>query len=298
MKIPEALQKFITFCEIEKGFSSHTVETYRNALNQFYDYLKEFGMEEFESDMFKINDMRPFLGWLHDKGQNKKSIGLKISALKSFFKFCFKKGINTANPAAFLQIPKPDKKLPNFIIPDEMKTMLSSIDAETPVGARNLALIELLYSSGLRINEALQLKVNGIDISSKTVKVLGKGNKERIVPVGDKAIWAIKNYLKFRGQLLKKGELSFLFISNTGKQLGASAAYREVHKIMLTTTESQKKSPHVLRHTFATHLLDNGAEIEAVSKMLGHSSLSTTQIYTHVTVERLKETYKKAHPKA
>ena len=165
------------------------------------------------------------------------------------------------------------------------------------IGARNIALIELIYSSGLRISEALSLKIKQLNFQTKQIKVIGKGNKARIIPVGDKALEALKNYLILRKNPGGK-QLPNLFITSTGKALDQSGAYRMINSAMKGITESPQKSPHTLRHTFATHLMDNGADINSVSEMLGHSSLSTTQIYTHISVERLKEQYKQSHPRA
>ncbi|MFA6572382.1 MAG: tyrosine-type recombinase/integrase, partial [Bacteroidota bacterium] len=194
--------------------------------------------------------------------------------------------------------PKTDKKLPSFLLQNEVVNLCESFDTSTPIGARNLALTELLYSSGLRISEALQLNTEDINSSNKIVKVLGKGRKERIVPIGEKAMTALQNYLKLRQKIHKELGENALFLSAKGKRMNTVGAYRVIHNAMQSVTESPQKSPHVLRHSFATHMLDNGADIQSVSEMLGHASLSTTQIYTHVSVERLKETYKKSHPKA
>ena len=181
---------------------------------------------------------------------------------------------------------------------DEIANLLAHLDKSDPVQARNAALIELIYSSGLRISEALQLNLGDINNDSGTVKVSGKGRKERIVPIGRKAAEAINVYLKLRSKLEKDFPEKALFITKRGKRLCPVGAYNAVKKAMEGFTQAGQKSPHVLRHSFATHLLDNGADIKSVSEMLGHASLSTTQVYTHVSVERLKNAYKMAHPKA
>ena len=301
MKLYIAIEKFLKYCETERNYSGKTVESYRLALAQFYDFLvQEFNetpnVEEIETD-----DIRPFLGWMHDRGHSKNTLRLKISAVKSFFKYCSKKGITDKNPAAIVSTPKTDKKLPTFLTETEVEGLFDKFyefDKNDPVGARNLALAELLYGSGLRISEALDLNVGSLQINSSVIRVTGKGRKQREVPLGKKAKEALSNYLHLRDKLLKYKTETALFLSMRGKRLNPATAYRIINKMMAGVTESPKKSPHVLRHSFATHLLDNGADIQSVSEMLGHSSLSTTQVYTHVSVERLKEVYKKAHPKA
>jgi len=229
---------------------------------------------------------------------SKSSLRLKIAAIKSFFKFAFKKDLIEKNPAAFIKSPKKEKKLPSYLTENEVNSLIESIIDKDPINLRNKALIELIYSSGLRISEALNLNVTSIDFSNKSVKVLGKGNKERIVPIGEKALLALSNYLVSRSQLKQDNLEKALFLSKKGKRMNAVEAYRVINSLMKLHTEAKQKSPHILRHTFATHLLDNGADIKAVSEMLGHSSLSSTQVYTHLSIERLKNAYKKAHPKA
>lgn len=298
MELYGAIRDFLEYCEIERNYSGKTVQSYSHALAQFYDYFKsEYGDVPLLEEITP-NDVRPFLGYLHDIGQSKSSLRLKMSAVKSFFKFCIKKELLDNNPASLISIPKRDKKLPSFLLEKEVGKMMSSFNTDDPVDLRNLALAELLYSSGLRISECLNLNVGDIDPRKKSVSVTGKGNKQRIVPVGSKALEAILNYSAKRNELLNGSLEKALFLTKNGKRLSPSSAYRVIHRAMSGITESLQKSPHVLRHSFATHLLDGGADIQSVSEMLGHSSLSSTQVYTHVSVERLKNAYKKAHPKA
>lgn len=298
MKLNLAIKTFLEYCEIEKSYSRHTIDSYRLALAQFYDYLTDEDVEQPEIEEIYAHDISPFLGWLHDKGHNKATLRLKISAIKSFFKYCYRMEYIESNPAALVRTPKNDRKLPSFLLKTETENLFISFSEEGPIALRNMALLELLYGSGLRVSEALQLDVPDIASGQNQIKIKGKGNKERIVPLGKATQKAINTYLKSRGELLRNHNESALFVSKRGKRLNSVGAYRVVNKALQSVTETSKKSPHVLRHTFATHLLDNGADITAVSNMLGHSSLSSTQIYTHVSVERLKEVYKKAHPKA
>ena len=298
MKLDETIGHFIDYCRAEKNYSDKTIDTYYTALLQFQEYIAITKSPDTNTEEITKEEVNYFLGFLHDKGMKKRSIKLKISAVKSFFKFCYKKDIIKSNPASLVVLPKTERTLPSFLLEKEIEKLFASFDTADPLQARNAALIELLYSSGLRISEALSLNINDINEEEHTVKVKGKGNKERIVPVGRKALTALKNYTSMRNKIAETITCKALFISNKGKELSQREAYRIINRALQGITEASKKSPHILRHSFATHLLDKGADLQSVSEMLGHSSLSTTQVYTHVSIERLKEAYKKAHPKA
>ncbi|MBM2816904.1 MAG: integrase family protein [Ignavibacteria bacterium] len=292
------IEKFIAYCTTEKNFSEHTVIAYKQALKQFRSYISEEYGDAWKITEITTDEIRPFLGWLHDKGYNKSSLRQKIAAIKSFFKFCRKKQIIEINPATSVPAPKKSKKLPSFLLQSEVENMMDKLNTAKPEDIRTLALTELIYGSGLRISEALSLNIDTIYLDKGLVRVIGKGRKERIVPLGSISVIALKNYIKIRNKFMGVNPCNALFIGFDGDRLKPGASYKAIRTAMLGVTESPKKSPHVLRHSFATHLLDNGADIKSVSEMLGHSSLSTTQIYTHVSVERLKEAYRKAHPKA
>ena len=297
----QAVQEFLSACELQKGFSPHTIETYRFALMEFLDYFKsEYGVNP-DINAIEPADIRPFLGYLHDRGLSKKSLRVKIAAVKSFFKFAFRQSWIDRNPAAIVSTPKAEKKLPSFLQSGEIESLMDSFDPSSPGGARNIAIAELLYSSGLRVSELIQLPMHDLDMHAGTVRVMGKGKKERIVPIGGKAIEALEAYIAMRSYLTSLDTAKpdgKVFLSDRGKMMNPSVVYRIIRRAMNPVTESPQKSPHVLRHTFATHLLDNGADISSVSEMLGHSSLSATQVYTHVSVDRLKQAYQKAHPRA
>jgi integrase/recombinase XerC len=297
----QAVQEFLSACELQKGYSPHTIETYRFALMEFLDYFKsEYGVNP-DINAIEPADIRPFLGYLHDRGLSKKSLRVKIAAVKSFFKFAFRQSWIDRNPAAIVSTPKAEKKLPSFLQSGEIESLMDSFDPSSPGGARNIAIAELLYSSGLRVSELIQLPMQDLDMHAGTVRVMGKGKKERIVPIGGKAIEALEAYIAMRSYLTSLDTAKpdgKVFLSERGKMMNPSVVYRIIRRAMNPVTESPQKSPHVLRHTFATHLLDNGADISSVSEMLGHSSLSATQVYTHVSVDRLKQAYQKAHPRA
>lgn len=298
MKLNEIIDKFLNYCKIEKNYSDKTIISYSHGLELFQEYLEEYIDEEIDIKVLDINDLRPYLGWLHDRGYQKNSLRQRISSVKSFFKYCYKNKIIDTNPAQLLANPKKDKRLPSFLTQNEAAELMDSFDNENPLEVRNKAIIELIYSSGLRISEVLGIKLQDIDMKRLSVRIMGKGSKERIVPIGSKAASAIQDYLKLRPSILGSEQISLLFITSKGKKINPSVAYRIIKRKIAAVSEISKKSPHVLRHSFATHLLDRGADIRTVSEMLGHSSLSATQVYTHVSVERLKNAYKTAHPKA
>lgn len=298
LELTLAIERFLDYCFYEKAYSTQTLKSYKLALKQLCDFYKdEFSaapaVEEIDSE-----DLRIFPGWLHDRGLCKKSIKQKVSAVKAFFNFCVKKDIIERNTASVVSTPKTEKKLPSYLLQDEVVNVLDSFDMSDPLQARNAALIEIIYSSGLRVSEALSLDLKDFNPGEAVIKVNGKGGKQRIVPVGSKAIDAISSYIKLRHKLLNDFPEKALFVTTRGKRLCPVGAYNIVKKSLEGFTSAKQKSPHVLRHSFATHMLDNGADIKSVSEMLGHASLSTTQIYTHLSVERLKEAYKQAHPKA
>jgi integrase/recombinase XerC len=242
--------------------------------------------------------LRGYLGFLHRK--NKKStIARKLSAIRSFFKYLVKNGIISENPAELVLTPKQDKTLPVYLSVDEMFRLLDSIQTDTALGLRNRAIFETLYSSGIRVSELAEMNIADVDFSAAVVQVSGKGNKQRIVPVGQKALAAIKAY---RTQLQKQtGRLSInegpLFLNRFHKRLSPRSIARILKKLVDTVGLLTPVSPHALRHTFATHMLDAGADLRAVQELLGHKSLSTTQKYTHVSIDRLMETYDRAHPR-
>lgn len=298
MTLAQAISTFLQYIEQNRNLSPNTVTTYRRGLETFFDFIKE--CSDVVPDVAEITteDIRPFLGWMHDKGLSKKSLRVRIAAVKSLFKFLQKQRVIEKNPTTLIAIPKAERKLPSFLQKDETEKLMDILDDGSPKGTRNRALVELLYGAGLRISEALGILISDIDMQQKTVRVKGKGNKIRIVPFGEKASESIKKYLALRSQLCSKDSGTRLFLNSKGGILSPIVAYKIINRAMRLVTEAKQKSPHVLRHSFATHLLDNGADITAVSEMLGHSSLSATQVYTHLSVERLKSAYKQAHPRA
>jgi integrase/recombinase XerC len=299
----ELIKKFLTYLEIERNLSDNTIFSYENDLIQFHNFLKEY----FSGDGYSIEKIdrkiiRYYLGNLLENDYKKKSISRKIASIRSFFRFLSKKHLISKNPAMNLILPKVEKKLPVSYSVDSLNRMMSLPDSDSTEGLRDRAILELFYSSGIRESELINLNLTDVDLVNRSVRVFGKGRKERIVPLGAKAREALKIYLDKRSSLFTgktTGEnKQALFLTPGGTRYYRSGIYNIVRRFLSEATEGEKCSPHVLRHSFATHLLDNGADINSVKEMLGHSSLSTTQIYTHISVEHLKKVYALAHPKA
>ncbi len=292
---------YLSYLEQERNYSQHTIVSYANDLGQYAAFLTtEFPDVLQDHDQVNQGVLRAFLGMLLDAGVSKKSVVRKLSALRSFYKFLVRKNVVRHNPALNIVTPKVEKKLPQFVDKDSMLRILALPDTGSFDGARDSLMLELLYGSGIRRAELIGLDVGDVDERSATVKVTGKGNKQRIIPCTASARKALKHYLTLRQPIMNelKSNDNALLVTDRGMRLTPSRVNTLVGKYLSAATELTKKSPHVLRHSFATHLLDNGADILAVKELLGHESLSTTQVYTHVTVERLKKIYRQSHPKA
>ena len=301
------IDQFIHYLSLEKNASPHTCRCYRRDLEGFEDFLKNSGMYVSSTgkiEMEKVDRMaiRKYLSFLHRKNK-KSSIARKISTLRSFFKYMVREQVIPSNPAKGVSTPKVEKTLPTTLTVDEAFRLMESpttisekpSEGSKEKGLRDRAILELLYSSGLRVSELVGLNSNQLDLDLGIVRVMGKGRKERIVPVGTKAIKALEAYLEKRGML--EGEEP-IFVNSLGGRLTARSVGRLIKRYTRHSGIFRKVSPHSLRHTFATHLLDAGADIREIQEMLGHSSLSTTQRYTHVSMGKLMEVYDKAHPRS
>lgn len=297
MNLQNAVNIFLEKLIEERNFSEKTRETYSYALNNFIEFFNETYEADPNVSEIETEDLRPFLGWLQDKGFSRNSIRLKSSALKAFFKYLFKKEFIEINPSSPISTPKRKKVLPSFLTENEIDNLIKTHESDSFEDIRARFLIQIIYSSGLRISEALNLNIFDVNLQNCTLKVLGKGNKERIVPLGIEAQKMYLKYLQVR-KLKNSKNKSFVFLDIKGNQLSYSSAYKIIHQSMMNVTEAKQKSPHTLRHTFATHMINNGADIRSVGEMLGHSSLSSTQIYTHISIDKLKDIYHKSHPKA
>lgn len=292
------IREYLEYLELQKNYSDHTILSYYNDLMSFTQYLVTKKVTSF-TDVTKI-ELRRYIAELFNKGYEPSSIARKIATLKSFFKYLKRQEIVPVNPAALLVAPRRTKRLPSVLDEQSMSHLLQQPDRSTCIGKRDAAILELFYSSGIRLGELIQLNICDLNERESLLKVRGKGRKERIVPVGSKALEALREYLAARQKEMKHSLKSDdpLFVTVHGKRMYPQAVQLLVRKYIARVSEIDQKSPHVLRHTFATHLLNRGADLRAVKELLGHESISTTQIYTHVAAEQLKKVYRKAHPKA
>jgi tyrosine recombinase XerC len=286
------IDKFINYLKIEKNVSGHTIINYTIDLKAFSLFLGEA-----EIDSVDHLALRRFLAELRGKNYSKRTIARKLASLRSFFKFLYREGHIKANPIAAISSPKLDKKLPKFLDVGKVTKLILSPDVKTESGLRDRAILETLYSCGIRVSELVGLDIDDIDFISGVIKVLGKGRKERMVPIGDTALLSIRKYTAGKLQGRAKGRRA-VFLNSRGGRLTDRSVRRVIDKHIHACSIEEKISPHSLRHSFATHLLDKGADLRSVQELLGHMNLSTTQIYTHVTMERLKNVYDKAHPRA
>jgi len=282
------LDKFLVYLEIEKNYSPHTLLNYKLDLEEFARVLEE-------PDPLKITylQLRKYLARLRDRHYKPRTLARKLSSIRSFFKFLHREGLLKNNPAVLLLTPKLDKKLPRFLSENEVVQLIESPPSNKIAGKRDRAILETLYSSGLRVSELVALNIESVDTISNLVKVMGKGKKERLVPIGEKAIEAIQDYLQQR----RPGNRA-LFLNKNGQRLSDRGVRKIINRHILKASLKMNVSPHMLRHSFATHLLNRGADLRSVQELLGHVNLSTTQIYTHISTERLKKVYDQAHPRA
>ena len=301
----DTIEKFIDYLQYQRSYSDHTLRNYRLDLTQFLDFLHEKqGLKEKKTvEISGINYpvIREYLGNLF-KDYKKTTIARKISALRSFFFFIERSGLGEGNPAADIAIPKQEKYIPTYLPIDDMFRLLEGPDKEKPLGLRDLAILEVLYSCGIRVAELVGLNSSDIDYGQRLIKVFGKGKKERIVPIGQQALKVVKAYLDATCFLReKKSDVGLndepLFINFRGGRLTGRSVHLIVKKYVRECGLLSEITPHSMRHTFATHLLDGGADLRSVQELLGHVSLSTTQKYTHVTLDKLMEVYDKAHPR-
>ena len=294
----QSIQSFLDYLKYEKRYSVHTLTSYQTDLTDFIDFLKkQFGNVSLKEVTHSY--VRSWLAYQKEKGLTSKSINRKISSLKSFFKYYLRIGAIEITPMAQVISPKIGKRLPVFVKEDDARKLVEALKQSTDdwKSLNTKMLISIFYATGMRLSELIGLKEKQVDFSNSQIKVLGKGNKERIIPIGIEIAGMIKNYQQLKEKSFEKTE-DTLLVTEKGKKMYPKYAYLLVNQVLGQASTLDKKSPHVLRHTFATHLMNNGADLNAVKELLGHSSLASTQIYTHNTIEKLKDVYKKAHPKA
>ena len=300
--LDDLLSDFLGYLRAQKLSSNHTLDAYALDISQFMHFLADVGGDRrITPEMFTEDAVRDFLYVLSTNGLVRASLARKLASLKSFGFYLERRGINNRNPAKSVKTPKTDKKQPVFMTRGEMDALLDTVIEPSLIPLRNRAIVELMYSSGIRLSELHGLDVEDLDRHETVVHVIGKGSKPRIVPVGKPAFSAVSDYLPHRDRTLREaghaGQRA-LFVGCRGTRLSRRSIQRAVTGHLETVSEKEHLSPHALRHTFATHLLDNGADIRAVQEMLGHESLATTQKYTHVSRDRLISAYRLAHPRA
>ena len=313
------ISRFLDYLEGERNFSAHTIRCYAADLVQYCRYLaaadEPAGGELTAEGLPPADELQPgaigkavlaaqpldlrgFLAMMRNSGYSKSTIARKLATLRSFYKFLVRSGAVDASPVSVIRTPRQDKRLPRCLDVEQVEALLAAPDTTTLLGARDRAILETIYSAGLRVSELTALNVEDLDEFSEALRIRGKGKKERLVPVGGKAIEAVEAYLDIRRRSSGERARGALFVNKFGRRITARSIRRKLDKYLLATGMDANVSPHVLRHSFATHMLNAGADLRSVQEMLGHENLSTTQIYTHLTTRRLKEVYDRAHPLA
>jgi len=295
--VQDTFLKYINYLEAEKNASPYTVRNYRNDLLDFFHFLKS----EKVGSLKEVNrhTLRDYMSYLLEQGIVKRSIARKLSAIRSFYRYLTREGTVSSSQVAAATSPKLDKRLPSFLTPEEIKRLLEAPDLSKPQGQRDRALLELLYASGLRVSELVKLNLTQVNLDSREILVHGKGSKERVVLMGRPAADALSNYIiQGRPELLGKKTGDTLFINRYGGRITERSVQRMLEECTAKAGIERRVHPHMLRHTFATHMLDGGADLRVVQELLGHADLSSTQIYTHVTKSRARKVYMSAHPLA
>ncbi len=311
MKDTTTLQEFIRYLKFEKHFSDHTAKCYGADLEQFAQFL----LDEHRANpdtagtavsidevllAADVQTIRKFMAFLSERHYTKSTTARKLATLRSFYKFLVKRGQLSSNPVSSIKTPKQDKKLPKFLEYEQVQKLLNTPPTDNWLGARDRAMLEVLYSTGMRVSELVALNLEDVDFLGEVIHVRGKGKKERICPIGSSALQSIQHYIEYRNKRIQADpsfDSKVLFANKHGKRLSTRSVRRKMDKYLIAAGLDPTISPHTLRHSFATHMLNNGADLRSVQELLGHQSLSTTQIYTHVTTSRMKEQYENAHPR-
>lgn len=285
------VKSFLNYLKVYKNYSELTIKNYYNDLTEFSLYIKK------DLTRVKKEDIKSYLKYLFDKDNSNRTVSRKISTLKSFYKYLKEKDVIKSSPALSIKYPKADKKLPNFVHYNELESMINATKKDT-FYERDDSIIELMYATGVRVSELVNIKLDDIDFETNSIRILGKGSYMRTVYFGEYARDAIFKYMNgLRIKLLNGKESEYLFLNKNGNNITTRGIQKIIDKIVSETEVKTKVSPHTLRHTFATHLLDNGCDLRSVQELLGHKNINTTEVYTHVTSERLKDVYFKSHPR-
>ncbi|MEG0285156.1 MAG: tyrosine recombinase XerC [Vagococcus sp.] len=293
------LEDFLKYLIIERQYSEKTKEAYEDDITDFFLFLKESGNDDYL--LVTLQDVRIYLAYLHDREYSRNTISRKLSSLRSFYQFLMKNDLLSENPFSYVQMKRQQSKLPRFFYEKELNALFDSAEGNRPLDYRNQAILEVLYGTGIRVSECVNIKLQDIDFDASVVLIFGKGGKERYVPFGSFAEDAIRTYLtEGRDVLMTKttDTHSYLFVNNRGAPITDAGIQYVLKKLIEKSSLTTDIHPHMFRHTFATHLLNNGADLRTVQELLGHSSLSSTQIYTHVTTDTLQKNYRHFHPRA
>ena len=286
-------EKFINYLSSEKRFSVHTITSYSNDINQFFLFLSEEYKITSELSEVNFQIVRSWIASLLEQGVTPRSVNRKISTLKTYFKFLIREGVIQESPMLKVVAPKSKKRLPLFVEEDQIESLLNGVEFDNGfIGERDKLIIELFYVTGIRLSELINIKISDLNFDNNLVKVLGKRNKERLIPLSTRIVKELQFFIE------NYKIDNYLFTNLGGTKVYTKLVYRVVNKYIGKISSINKKSPHILRHTFATHMLNNGADINAIKELLGHANLSATQVYTHNTIEKLKSVYKQAHPRA
>lgn len=293
------LDDFLSYLIIEKGLSENTIEAYERDISSYLDYLQKIGIKDIKNPHSSIHILE-HLKELKEKNKlSGKSRARHLIAIRQFYRFLNRQGIISKNPLVSIQNPKTWKTLPTILSYSQIEALLIQPDVKTPLGIRDKAMLELLYATGLRVSELINLKLTNLRLQPGYLICMGKGEKERAVPIGKSALAELQNYLVIgRAQLLKSKEISIIFVNRYGSKLTRQGVWKILKGYCLRAGIKENVSPHILRHTFATHLLENGANLRVVQTLLGHADISTTQIYTHLALDKIKKMYKQYHPRA
>src|SRR5438128_767105 len=296
----EGVAEFLRHLALERNASAHTVKSYREDLNQALEFFRNRPEgHALQPAQITTRLLRAYLSWLHQQSYAKTTVARRVAAVRSWCQFLCRRGILESNPAAALRGPRQDKKLPHFLSEKDLARLLATPAADKPLGIRDRSILETLYSAGLRVSELTGLNLDDIDLCNGLATVRGKGKRERLALLGPQALRALQTWLVQRENMAARGRTkTAIYLNKNGSRLTARSVGRLLEKYLALAGLDPRTSPHTLRHSFATHMLDRGADIRSVQELLGHRSLSTTQVYTHVTTNRLKDSYAKAHPRA
>lgn len=292
----DLILKFIDELRYEKNYSELTINGYLSDLDMFLEYLNENNIKNYND--VEYQDIRLYINYLYEQKYNNKTISRHISAVRSFFKYLKSNNYIENNPSLLISNPKLEKRLPKYLNFEEIEKLLNSFDNNNFIGLRNSLILEILYSTGIRVSEITNIKLNDISLSNKSIMVTGKGNKQRIVYFGSKCLNLLDSYIKKSYPILNENGSDYLILSKTGKKINEREIRKVVDEAAIIAGIKIKISPHVLRHTFATHMLNEGADLRSVQELLGHENLSTTQVYTHLNNEKIRNVYLNAHPRA